>query len=276
MRFEPRRRSGRSRGGGGSAECRSNADPRRAKRGVAPSRSTITHRRLGCHYAGGVRKWFPLSRGRAAGRRRTTIRAIGAAGAQDPYKVKVTGSNPVSPTIETAGHRAVRPVVSLFSAVAVPRFHGRSAAVAGSAALAFKPMLPVVSQTERLRPGRPSIANSSSAERRCSTMGRPANRRARRQRHLRARFSMEARRAAFRISHLERRRPLGAQLPTCSSCVRMAFAFDPRWIRGGNAFDPPLLRIGSIGLAGEAAVPSGHDTLARWAPPRLGPAARSE
>lgn len=151
MRFEPRRRSGRSRGSGGSAECRSEADPRRAKRGVAPSRSTITHRRLGCHYAGGVRKWFPLSRGRAAGRRRTTIRAIGAAGAQDPYKVKVTGSNPVSPTIETAGHRAVRPVASLFSAVAVPRFHGRSAAVAGSAALAFKPMLPVVSQTERLR-----------------------------------------------------------------------------------------------------------------------------
>ena len=89
-------------------------------------------------------------------------------------------------------------------------------------------------------------------------------------------FRCEARRAAFRISHLERRRPLGAQLPTCSSCVRMAFAFDPRWIRGGNAFDPPLLRIGSIGLAGEAAVPSGHDTLARWAPPRLGPAARSE
>ena len=125
-------------------------------------------------------------------------------------------------------------------------------------------------------PGRPSIANSSSAERRCSTMGRLANRRARRQRHLRARFRYEARRAAFRISHLERRRPLGAQLPTCSSCVRMAFAFDPRWIRGGNAFDPPLLRIGSIGLAGEAAVPSGHDTLACWAPPRLGPAARSE
>ena len=78
-------------------------------------------------------------------------RAIGAAGAQDPYKVKVGGSNPSSPTIETAGHRAVRPVASLFSAVAVPRFHGRSAAVAGSAALAFKPMLPVVSQTERLR-----------------------------------------------------------------------------------------------------------------------------
>lgn len=235
MRFEPRRRSGRSRGSGGSAECRSNADPRRAKRGVAPSRSNITHRRLGCHYAGGVRKWFPLSRGRAAGRRRTTIRAIGAAGAQDPYKVKVGGSNPSSPTIETAGHRAVRSVASLFSAVAVPRFHGRSAAVAGSAALAFKPMLPVISQAERLRA-----------------------------------------RAAFHISHLERRRPLGAQLPTCSSCVRMAFAFDPRWIRGGNAFDPPLLRIGSIGLAGEAAVPSGHDTLARWAPPRLGPAARSE
>lgn len=41
-------------------------------------------------------------------------------------------------------------------------------------------------------PGRPSIANSSSAERRCSTMGRPANRRARRQRHLRARFSMRS------------------------------------------------------------------------------------
>ncbi len=141
----------RSRDGAGSAECRSKADPRRAKRGVAPSRSTITHRRLGCHHAGGVRKWFPLSRGRAAGRRRTTIRAIGAAGAQDPYKVKVGGSNPSSPTIETAGHRAVRPVASLFSVVAVPRFHGRSAAVAGSAALAFKQMLPVVSQTECLR-----------------------------------------------------------------------------------------------------------------------------
>lgn len=151
MRFEPRRRSGRSRGSGGSAECRSNADPRRAKRGVAPSRSTITHRRLGCHYAGGVRKWFPLSRGRAAGRRRTTIRAIGAAGAQDPYKVKVGGSNPSSPTIETAGHRAVRSVASLFSAVAVPRFHGRPAAGAGSAALAFKPMLPVISRAESLR-----------------------------------------------------------------------------------------------------------------------------
>lgn len=92
-----------------------------------------------------------FGRGRAAGRRRATIRAIGAAGAQDPYKVKVGGSNPSSPTIETAGHRAVRPVASLFSAVAVPRFHGRSAAVAGSAALAFKPMLPVISQAERLR-----------------------------------------------------------------------------------------------------------------------------
>lgn len=78
-------------------------------------------------------------------------RAIGAAGAQVPYKDKVGGSNPSSPTIETAGHRAVRPVASLFSAVAVPRFHGRSAAVAGSAALAFKQMLPVVSQTECLR-----------------------------------------------------------------------------------------------------------------------------
>ncbi len=125
-------------------------------------------------------------------------------------------------------------------------------------------------------PGRPSIANSSSAERRYSTMGCPINRRARRQRHPRARFSMRS--AKGSLPHLASRTQATPrrQLPTCSSCVRMAFAFDPRWIRGGNAFDPPLLHIGSIGLAGEAAVPSGHDTLARWAPPRLGPAARSE
>lgn len=37
-------------------------------------------------------------------------RAIGAAGAQVPYKDKVGGSNPSSPTSETAGHRVVLPV----------------------------------------------------------------------------------------------------------------------------------------------------------------------
>lgn len=128
--------------GGGSAPCEARCRAEPINYNAPPSRLPL---------CGRCAKMVPAQSGRAAGRRRTTIRAIGAAGAQDPYKVKVGGSNPSSPTIETAGHRAVRPVASLFSAVAVPRFHGRSAAVAGSAALAFKQMLPVVSQTERLR-----------------------------------------------------------------------------------------------------------------------------
>ena len=52
-------------------------------------------------------------------------------------------------------------------------------------------------------PGRPSTANSSSAERRCSAMGRPANRRARRQRHPLARFSMRS--AKGSLPHLASR-----------------------------------------------------------------------
>lgn len=45
----------------------------------------------------------------------TLHRAIGAAGAQVPYKDKVGGSNPSSPTSETACHRAVCPVAFSFS-----------------------------------------------------------------------------------------------------------------------------------------------------------------
>lgn len=276
MRFEPRRRSGRSRGSGGSAECRSNADPRRAKRGVAPSRSTITHCRLGCHYAGGVRKWFPLSlaeqpadgelrSGRLAQRERRTL-TRSRSGVQIPHRP------PLKP--QAIGlfarwplcFRRCRALISQAScgscgigraglqADAPRRFSNRAPARPGGLRSPTHPVRSVAVRPWDARQIGALVGNVISV---------PA-------------FRCEARRAAFRISHLERRRPLGAQLPTCSSCVRRAFAFDPRWIRGGNAFDPPLLRIGSIGLAGEAAVPSGHDTLARWAPPRLGPAARSE
>lgn len=63
---------------------------------------------FGCHLSVGVRKWSPLRRADSSADE--GIGAIGAAGAQDPYKVKVGGSNPSSPTIKTAGHRVVCPV----------------------------------------------------------------------------------------------------------------------------------------------------------------------
>lgn len=192
MRFEPRRRSGRSRGSGGSAECRSEADPRRAKRGVAPSRSTITHRRLGCHYAGGVRKWFPLSRaeqpadgelrsGRLAQRERRTL-TRSRSGVQIPHRP------PLKP--QAIGLFARWPLC--FPPSPCPDFAGVLRQLRDRPRWPSSRCSPSFLKQSACAPGRPSIANSSSAERRCSTMGRPANRRARRQRHLRARFSMRS------------------------------------------------------------------------------------
>ncbi len=94
-------------------------------------------------------------------------------------------------------------------------------------------------------PVRPPTASSSSAERRCSTMGCPANRRARRQRHLRVRFSVRS--AKGSLPHLASRmqaapwRAAAIMSQLRSHGFHVESALDPRRERARSVSSPHRL-----------------------------------